>query len=61
MQNGVTGLLVTDVSLAGGDVCEAIRRIRYHEIGDNPFVLVLVILIQSKVYCGPQGLQCRNG
>ena len=35
-------VLILDAGLDDGDVSDVIRKIRSHEIGDNPFVLVIV-------------------
>lgn len=34
-------LILLDMDLPGGDVCELIRRIRYNEYGTNPFVPIV--------------------
>jgi len=36
-------VLVCDESLPGGDVNELVRRIRNHEIGENPFIVAIFI------------------
>lgn len=34
-------LILLDMDLPGGDVCELVRRIRYNEYGTNPFVPIV--------------------
>lgn len=36
-------LVLVDIDLAGGDVCELIRSIRYNEFGMNPFVPIVAL------------------
>lgn len=34
-------LILLDMDLPGGDVCELVRRVRYNEFGTNPFVPIV--------------------
>lgn len=36
-------LVLVDVDLSGGDVCELVRSIRYNEFGMNPFVPIVAL------------------
>lgn len=56
-------VLVLDTGLEDGDVCEVIKKIRNHEIGDNPFVPVIVTtgepdrdLVRRVASCGTDAM-----
>ncbi len=56
-------VLVLDTGLEDGDVCDVIKRIRNHEIGDNPFVPVIVTtwepdrdLVRRVASCGTDAM-----
>ena len=56
-------VLVLDTGLEDGDVCEVIKKIRNNEIGDNPFVPVIVTtwepdrdLVRRVANCGTDAL-----
>lgn len=41
-RNGVD-LMVCDADVEGGDICALTHRIRHHKIGNNPFLVVLIL------------------
>ena len=56
-------VLVLDTGLEDGDVCDVIKKIRNHEIGDNPFVPVIVTtwqpdsdLVRRVASCGTDAM-----
>lgn len=44
IKTGDVDLLVCDMGLPDGSLCEIIRKCRHHEIGPNPFILVITLL-----------------
>lgn len=43
LSRNLVDVLITDVDLPGGDVCELIHRARHHKVGNNPFVISIVL------------------
>ncbi|GGF64064.1 hypothetical protein GCM10011332_17620 [Terasakiella brassicae] len=37
-------LLLCDISLPGGDVCEAVRELRHNQCGNNPFCSIILFI-----------------
>jgi len=37
-------LLLCDISLPGGDVCEAVRELRHNQYGNNPFCAIILFI-----------------
>ncbi len=42
---GDVDLIMVDLALSGGDVCGMVYRIRHHELGNNPFIVVLALAL----------------
>lgn len=43
LARNLVDVVVTDVDLPGGDVCDLIHRVRHHKVGNNPFVVCIVL------------------
>lgn len=39
-------MLICDVEMQGGDFCQTIHRMRHHQLGANPFLLVVATITQ---------------
>lgn len=39
----IVDVMVMDVDLPGGDVCELVNQVRHHKIGNNPFVVSILL------------------
>ena len=46
VKNGTADLLIANTHLPEGDVCDVVRRARHHEIGANPFLLIIMLIDQ---------------
>lgn len=38
-----TDVMIIDHALPGGDICDLTHQIRHHEVGDNPFVIIIIM------------------
>ena len=45
-KTGMPDLMICESTLADGDFCELMGQLRHHEIGDNPFLPVIVLTWQ---------------
>jgi DNA-binding response OmpR family regulator len=45
---GKVDLLITDHQMPGGDIGKLIRRVRHHEIGDNPFIVIISLALEPE-------------
>lgn len=44
LEEGAIDLLVCDIEMTDGNTCELIYKIRHHEIGNNPFIVVITLI-----------------
>ncbi len=49
VDTGPCDLLVVDMDLPGGDVCDLIHQVRHHRIGPNPFLLTIALCSEPSV------------
>ena len=64
--NDAVDLLVCNTEYADGDVHDVIRKIRHHEIGSNPFVLIIMLTenlskgtIRKAINSGPDDILAK--
>ena len=53
-------ILITDMDLPGGDVSKLISKLRHHEIGNNPFMLVIFTTASPSSEKVMQAVECGS-
>lgn len=43
VERNVVDVMVMDVDLPGGEVCELVHQMRHHKVGNNPFVVSILL------------------
>lgn len=43
LQAGVIDVMICDIAMSDGDICEIAHKVRHHALGPNPFVVIILL------------------